>query len=762
MDTGYRRRGFAPRHLATCTLFATGLFAALAAGCFGASDGASFARSASSTEPHRDLKPVATFKEADYVKRSRPKHVELTPDGKVLFVALEGNLIDPGNQVLALDSGTGKVLSRIEVGSSPQGMALSRDGKQLYVANQFSDYLTVVDVAKRVVSGSISVTFYAQDIAVAEDGRSLYLTNRWLDAVEVVALDQANGTDGTVKKAIPVADQANPRNVVVGPGGLLYVGNVSATSVSVVDPAAGKEIDRLYTNSPINGVATDGRFVFAATLGRGDGHGKEGSVDPAHGNTAYRGDSTASKGFADINNDVMVIALSPDKKATALFRYTSDTAEVSARDAQGDYAPEEMIVEGALPEQAVVKNGKLYVTMSSSDQVQIFDIDHDTGALRSVGVVDTGINPFELAVSADGKTIFTADRLGETVSKIDVATNQRTAWNVGVTSSPYPANEYETGEMLFHSARFSSEALPSSVFPNGTKAGDKSCNHCHRETLTDGKVWTVGIDKVVPLGGERMPPAARNIRDTMPLFWEGVQAKEDFDLESNEFAPPDDFGCDAAATEADPESCAARDAFFMKQVGHTFREVGRHLLGEFLVGRPRLMPNPDHQFPSHEARDAIARGKALFFSAQVGCSSCHPSIDADPNKPFTINETIDQVISQTPFDSAIKFKTRELGTFNVPSLRGAWDRPAVFFHDGRARSIRSAILGPDHPALQKGRDGCQHLADDSDQFLGGLPRPVKNGRGCNEVAGRTDIHGTTSQLSPAQVDDLVKFVLQIE
>jgi YVTN family beta-propeller protein len=745
--------------VAGCTFLAA---AAVGAGCFGGPDDAATEGQAITSVDHHNLAPVATFHEAGYVKRSRPKHVELTPDGKVLFVALEGNLIDPANEVLALDAASGKVLKRITVGSSPQGMALSRDGTRLYVANQFSDYLSVIDVAKRSIAGEIAVTFYAQDIAVSEDGKTLYLANRWLDAVEVVSLDRANGAAGKVKRSIPVAEHANPRNVVVGPGGLLYVGNVSATSVSVVDPRAGTEIDRLYTNSPINGVATDGRFVYAATLGRGDGHGKEGGVAAEHGNTAYRGDSTASKGFSDINNDVIVIGLGADKHAKPIFRYTSDTAEVSKKDAKGDYTAEEMIVQGALPEQAVVHDGKLYVTMSSSDQVQIFDIDAGTGALRSAGVVDTGINPFELAVSPDGTTIYTADRLGETVSKIDVVTGERVSWNVGVSRQAYPANEYEQGEMLFHSAKFSSEALPSSVFPNGDKAGDKSCNHCHRETMTDGKVWTVGIGKVVPLGGERMPPAARNIRDTLPLFWEGVQTKEDFDLESNEFSPPEDFACDPEETEKVPEKCAARDAFFMKQVGHTFREVGRHLLGEFLVGRPRLLPNPNHQFPSATAKASIARGKALFFSKEVGCFNCHPSVDSNPEKPFTINETIPQVISQTAFDSALKFKTRELGTFNVPSLRGAWDRPAVFFHDGRAKSIRSAILPPEHAALQEGRDGCQHLADNTDAFVGGLPRPVKNGLGCNMVDGKTDIHGTTSKLRAEQVDDLVKFVLQIE
>jgi hypothetical protein len=70
----------------------------------------------------------------------------------------------------------------------------------------------------------------------------------------------------------------------------------------------------------------------------------------------------------------------------------------------------------------------------------------------------------------------------------------------------------------------------------------------------------------------------------------------------------------------------------------------------------------------------------------------------------------------------------------------------------------------------------------------GLPRPVFNGKGCNEVAEiaqlpvseqlfganslvpqfrdtqprTTDTHGTTSNLSPAQVDDLVAFVRSIE
>jgi DNA-binding beta-propeller fold protein YncE len=197
----------------------------------------------------------------------------------------------------------------------------------------------------------------------------------------------------------------------------------------MVDPVAGLEIDRLYTNSPVNGLASDGGFVFAATLGRGDGHPKEAGMSDFDG-IAYRGDSTASLGFADINNDILVLSVSGGALEVA-HRYTSDTAEVSEHDAKDDYTRQEMIVYGALPEQIVARDGRIYVSMSASDSVQVLDVNPTNGALVSAAVLYTGINPFELAVSSDGRTVYTADRLGETVSKLLVDSNERTAWNVG-------------------------------------------------------------------------------------------------------------------------------------------------------------------------------------------------------------------------------------------------------------------------------------------------------------------------------------------
>lgn len=713
--------------------------------CLGCQVGVPYALPPSGSPDRLDLTTVDDFYEADYIARLRPKSIEATPDGSVIFVGLEGNLIDAGHEVLAVGAGSGQIIRRIDVGSSPQGLVLSNDGKKLYVMCQFSNVISVIDVATLSNLSEIPVAFYAQDGVMSLDGQQLFITNRWLDAVQVVALDTPNGISGKVSATIPVG--TNPRDIVLSEdGATLFVGSVAATSVSVVDVASERETERIHTNAPVNGLVRSGQLLYVATLGKGDGHPKTAGINEG---TEYRGDTTESMGFADINNDVIVIDMATRQ---GIMRYTSDTAEVSHVDATGDFTPAEMIIEGALPEQAAVHGNRLAVSMSSSDQVQLFDIDPATGLLTAARTFDVGQNPWELTFSPDGTTIFTADRLGETVTRIDLATGTTTTFGVGVMTPPYPATEYEIGERFFHQAAIASEALPSDMFPQGTKAGDKSCAHCHRESMTDGKVWSVGVGSLLPVGGERIPPAARNIRDTQKLFWEGVQTDEDFDLEVNEFSPPEDF---AGATE--DQQHQARDAFFMRQVGYTFDQVARHLIGQYLIGRPRLMPNPMAQYPTQEQAAKIARGRALFESDEVKCAQCHPA----PH--FTTNLNLDPLITRPALDHNISFKVDLVdNTFNIPSIRGVWERPLILLHDGRAKSIASAILPPGHSYLQEGQDGCHLLGQMNTTIGAGLFRPVYNAGGCNEVNGTPDTHGTTSQLSNDEVDDLLTYVLSIE
>jgi hypothetical protein len=75
---------------------------------------------------------------------------------------------------------------------------------------------------------------------------------------------------------------------------------------------------------------------------------------------------------------------------------------------------------------------------------------------------------------------------------------------------------------------------------------------------------------------------------------------------------------------------------------------------------------------------------------------------------------------------------------NTPSLRGVWSS-ANLLHHGLAHSIREAILGPGHKALQPGETGFA-----IDQF------------------GKFDVHGLTQNMSPADVAALVRYVENIE
>jgi Cytochrome c len=100
--------------------------------------------------------------------------------------------------------------------------------------------------------------------------------------------------------------------------------------------------------------------------------------------------------------------------------------------------------------------------------------------------------------------------------------------------------------------------------------------------------------------------------------------------------------------------------------------------------------------PSTDAR--VGRGKTLFNSPQLGCVSCHAGA------AFTNNMTIDVGTS---------------GAFQVPSLRGVGWRPP-YIHDGCAPTLAARF---------------------SDKSCAG-----------------GDKHGQTSQLTPAQTDDLVAFL----
>jgi len=465
------------------------------------------------------------------------------------------------------------------------------------------------------------------------------------------------------------------------------------------------------------------------------------------------------------------------------------------------------IMAGALPESIAVRGDRAYVVFSGSNEVQGFSFTPE-GALTPLqkkgALFPTGMNPAEIVVTRDGKRAFVAERLGERITVLDLERGPGHEQRIPVgdeSAGGFPATDAELGEAInFVTAKF-------------TVDGDQTCVHCHREGANIGKPVAMPL-QTSPEWGRRMVMAYRGAHDTRPWFFETAMTETNFFPVINEFARKENFCCEQLdpliwskypSTEActadptragcdhvlhcrtsPPPECAARtygspystrnehflaaaravfgrdrafgDAIYKEIMGDDGRTTKLGLLldfegvtrslGLFLLSRPRFFPNPNAALDLPAAR----RGRAIYESPTVGCSSCHPlpltTVTHEFN-PFHVPLRFPALISpeRTPDGADASrvtagflqtFPTAEQDAvsmrFGVPQLRGIWDRARRFFHDGRARSLREALATPGHPALRPGETGF------------------------NETNGVFDTHGATSTLSAEQLEDLIAFL----
>lgn len=652
--------------------------------------------------------------------RLNPTAVALGPGDALAYVALTGSEGEPGDAVAVVDVATGEVSGRIDVGPRPVGLAVHPSGAWLVVASSYARFLTVVDVAKGAAVARVPLTFYAEDLSFTPDGATLVVADRQHDGVWVVPF-----VGPGVGEARFVRVGNNPSQLDVCPDGrVALVTLMGEGRVAKVDLAGGTAT-YVDVSSPPNDVVCLGTTAVVATLGAGSGHPARGSPECDALQTRFGADNmlcddTAAVRFADIQNDLVLLDVAT---LGVLARYTSDTAEQSRTDPVGATPPEKMRVGGAFPRRLALSSDAVWVTYAASGQVQRFSRDLAPGPIHEVGFAPDGV-----AVTASGMVVV-ANRLSEDVSLVDSRDGSQRRVPVGNVSPPFPATDEEVGELFFFSAWFSSD-------------GDGSCSHCHPDATTDGKAWSVAT---VPIGATRQVPATRNLGATVPLLLEGTQDQNGFNLEMEDLAPRIDH--DADPTGDFERGRVARDAAFRQTSQARFgREVGFDemvtLVGMFLVHEPRLLPNPNPP----DSPEAL-RGREIYESADVACAACHP-VGA-----FTTNEAFAEVVAtragdepntEIPESIALDFRAARRGVFDTPSLRGVWDRPSRFLHDGRARTIPETILTPGHPALRAGERGFNF------------------GGGFSDSDHTPDTHGGVSHLRPEQVADLVVYLLTIE
>ncbi|MFF4364522.1 cytochrome D1 domain-containing protein [Streptomyces sp. NPDC001594] len=200
---------------------------------------------------------TATNTEIDYIKVGvNPVGLAVAPDGRRVYVANSGS-----DSLSVVDTASGKVVDEVKVGSDPVHVVASPDGRHVYVAN--SGYgtpasLSVIDTATdKVVGWPGRLGDFTYGLAVTPDGRRLYVTDL-LGTVSVVDTATGKVTGG------PIPVGWHPKDVVVSADGRrAYVANEGADSLSVIDTSTNKVTETISAHHPTRIALTrDGRHAW--------------------------------------------------------------------------------------------------------------------------------------------------------------------------------------------------------------------------------------------------------------------------------------------------------------------------------------------------------------------------------------------------------------------------------------------------------------------------------------------------------------------
>jgi PQQ-dependent catabolism-associated beta-propeller protein len=155
----------------------------------------------------------------------RGRHLQLTPDGKLLVACTDSNAAD------LIDTASGKSLRRIPLGNEPEAFDLSPDGKTIYVSNEDEGVASFIDVASGKKLKSVKVGGEPEGVKVSADGKTLYVTSEVASLVHVIDTASAK-----VVKNIKVGKRPR-RMAITADGRELWVTNELDASVSIVSTA---------------------------------------------------------------------------------------------------------------------------------------------------------------------------------------------------------------------------------------------------------------------------------------------------------------------------------------------------------------------------------------------------------------------------------------------------------------------------------------------------------------------------------------------
>ena len=550
---------------------------------------------------------------------------------------------------------------------SPIEMALSPDGRLLYVVCQASDELRVVDIQSGKVVSAVPVGHVPRGIVLSRDGRQIYVTNAWSDTLSVI-----DAISLKVARTLPTGFE--PTGIVSDRSGeTLYVANRLSNDISVIDASTGQEIKRLLAGRGASYLAlsADGKWIYGthiypnAGAFRSQPNSEITIIDTARQAVVER------KGLPNVAG-VFHIALSGDGRLGVATQLRPKNLVPLAHVEHGWAFGNSLTVFGddvggtvqvpideldryyALPWGVAITpdKSKIFVSTAGSENVTVIDArkllrfvhirrqpfvnDLSASANYVTARIPVGRNPRGVLLSADGKRLYVANRLDDNISVIDTS-SERVISTIDL-GGPKTINAVRHGEQIFFTADYAFQ-------------GQFGCASCHLDATIDGLQWDLEPDG---FGKDIVDNRSlENLAGTEPFKWNGGN--------------PD------MPTECGPRT----EKYFYRSQSYNSQELTDVVT--FVYSLP-YRPNR-YRLPNGELTPAQERGKAIFerttykngdpIPEKNQCAYCHSG-------PKYTNQRL--------FDVGTGKSTDRSPVIDVPQLPNiAYSAP--YLHDGSARSL---------------------------------------------------------------------------
>ncbi len=346
--------------------------------------------------------------------------------------------------------------STVDAGLHPYALAVSPDGRDVYVGNYGS--ASVSQFSRNATSGRLSAlspaTVAAGDephsVAVSGDGRDVYVVNAGSDTITQYARNRHTGTL-TALSPPALATGSVPRSIAIAPDGRsAYVANTGDTAgleTVVSQYARNTKTGTLSALSPATvqaglnprfvTVSGDGKSVYVASYGSSYLTGF--ARNPKTGRLSARHDyKTPGNPFS--------IAVSGDGRNVYAADYSTGEISQFARDTQtGLLVPlrPSAIASGVEPHSVIVSpDGRnVYATDATpAGTLSQYFRSAANGALIAIaaGTIAVGSEPTAIAMSPDGRSAYLTNHRSATVSQFKRAQSKPGGLAGHTSSRPRP------------------------------------------------------------------------------------------------------------------------------------------------------------------------------------------------------------------------------------------------------------------------------------------------------------------------------------